>query len=103
MLEDSADVLLNPNMVEAELAARNVELKKGKPGYNPYEDEEVDELGNVSGCGLGCGLGGSGCGHKWLCFFFLRSRSRRFWGSMMRRFMERRKRLLCLVSFQQLV
>ena len=51
ILEDSADVLLNVNMVEAELAAKNVELKKGKPGYNPYAEENVDDLGNVSGCG----------------------------------------------------
>lgn len=42
-------MLLNVNMVEAELAAKNVELKKGKPGYNPYAEEDVDELGNVRG------------------------------------------------------
>ena len=38
-------------MVEAELAVKNVELKKGKLGYNPYAEENVDDLGNVSGCG----------------------------------------------------
>ena len=36
------------NIVDNEKAAKNVELKKGKPDYNPYADEEVDELGNVS-------------------------------------------------------
>ena len=60
ILEDSADVLLNVNMVEVEvelaamnveLAAMNVELKKGVLGYNPYAEENVDDLGNVSGCG----------------------------------------------------
>ena len=51
ILEDSADVLLNVNMMEAELAAKNVELKKGKFGYNPYAEENVDDLGTVSGCG----------------------------------------------------
>ena len=51
VLDEDGDVLLNVNMVEAEKAAKSVELKKGKPMYNPYEEEEVDELGNVSGCG----------------------------------------------------
>lgn len=55
-------MLLNVNMVEAEKAAKNVELKKGKPGYNPYEEEEVDELGNVS-VGGGAG-GGPLCGER---------------------------------------
>ena len=48
ILEDSAKVLL---MVGAELAAKNVELKKGMPLYNPYAKENVDDLGNVRGCG----------------------------------------------------
>jgi U4/U6.U5 tri-snRNP-associated protein 1 len=48
VLDESEDVLMNINMVESEKAAKNVELKKGKPTYNPYDDEEVDELGNVS-------------------------------------------------------
>lgn len=47
MLDEGEDVLLNVNMVDAEKAAKNVELKKSKPSYNPYEEEEVDELGNV--------------------------------------------------------
>ena len=44
-------MLLNVNMVEAELAEKNVELNKGKPGYNSYAEENVDDLGNVRGCG----------------------------------------------------
>ena len=48
VLDESEDTLLNPNLVEVEKASKNVEMKKGKPGYNPYEDEEVDEFGNVS-------------------------------------------------------
>lgn len=48
VLDEDRDVLLNVNIVDDEKAAKNVELKKGKPGYNPYEEEEVDEYGNVS-------------------------------------------------------
>ena len=51
ILEDSADVLLNVNMVEVELAVKNVELMKGKLGCNPYAEENVDDLENVSRCG----------------------------------------------------
>ena len=48
VLDEDEDVLLNVNIVDDEKASKNVELKKGKPGYNPYDEEEVDELGNVS-------------------------------------------------------
>ena len=48
MLDESDPVLLNPNLVEAERSAKGLEVKKRKMGYNPYEEEEVDELGNVS-------------------------------------------------------
>ena len=48
VLDDSEDVLLNPNMIDDERAAKNVELKKSKSTYNPYEEDEmVDDLGNV--------------------------------------------------------
>ena len=50
ILEDSADMLLNVNMVEVELAAKNVKLKKGMLRYNPYTEENVNDLGNVRGC-----------------------------------------------------
>ncbi len=49
--EDNGDVLVNVNMIDDEHASKNVLLKKGLPGYLPYE-EEFDEYGNVSGCGL---------------------------------------------------
>ena len=44
-------MLLNVNMVEAELTEKKLKLKKGILGYNPYAEENVDDLGNVSGCG----------------------------------------------------
>ena len=34
-------------MVDAERALRNVENKKKKPDYNPYDDAEEDEYGMV--------------------------------------------------------
>ena len=54
--EDNGDVLVNVNMIDDEHASRNVQLKKGLPGYIPYE-EEFDEYGNVSLMGVvnGCG------------------------------------------------
>ena len=48
VLDEKEDVLLNVNLLDNEKAAKNVELKKNKPGYNPYEEEEIDEFGNVS-------------------------------------------------------
>ncbi|XP_064483898.1 U4/U6.U5 tri-snRNP-associated protein 1-like [Ornithodoros turicata] len=47
VLDDGDDVLENVNMVDDEKAERNVENKKRKPGYIPYEDTEVDEFGIV--------------------------------------------------------
>uniref|UniRef100_A0A6I8SAK9 SART1, U4/U6.U5 tri-snRNP-associated protein 1 n=1 Tax=Xenopus tropicalis TaxID=8364 RepID=A0A6I8SAK9_XENTR len=38
--EDDADVLVNVNLVDKEKAEKNVELKKKKPEYKPYEEEE---------------------------------------------------------------
>ena len=48
VLDEDDDVLMNVNIVDDEKAVKNVELKKGKSDYNPYEEEEVDEFGNVS-------------------------------------------------------
>lgn len=48
VLDEGSDILVNVNMIDDERAAKNVELRKGKPDYNPYEEEEVDEYGNVS-------------------------------------------------------
>ena len=47
--EEEADTLINVNIVDDERAAENVENKKGKPDYRPYEDTEVDDYGMV-GC-----------------------------------------------------
>uniref|UniRef100_G3MKP6 SART-1 family protein n=1 Tax=Amblyomma maculatum TaxID=34609 RepID=G3MKP6_AMBMU len=47
VLDDGGDVLENVNLVDAERAERNVENRKGKPGYQPYDDTEVDEFGIV--------------------------------------------------------
>ncbi|XP_062523165.1 U4/U6.U5 tri-snRNP-associated protein 1-like isoform X2 [Corticium candelabrum] len=43
--EERGDVLYNINLLDNEKAAKNVELKKLKPSYNPYTDDEVDEFG----------------------------------------------------------
>ena len=38
---------MNVNMVDDEKAKKNVEVKKGKPLYNPFEQEEEGEFGEV--------------------------------------------------------
>ncbi|ESN94957.1 hypothetical protein HELRODRAFT_102759 [Helobdella robusta] len=45
--EDDEDVLINVNMVDDEKAAKNVENKKARPTYNPYDEPEYDEFGNI--------------------------------------------------------
>lgn len=41
-------MLVNVNMVDKERADKNVELRKKKPDYLPYvEDESVDDLAQV--------------------------------------------------------
>ncbi|CAN8031451.1 unnamed protein product, partial [Ixodes persulcatus] len=47
VLDEGDDVLENVNLVDEERAERNRENKKGKPGYQPYDDTEVDEFGIV--------------------------------------------------------
>ncbi|XP_029467545.1 U4/U6.U5 tri-snRNP-associated protein 1 [Rhinatrema bivittatum] len=43
--EDDSDILMNVNMVDNEKAKRNIERKKKKPDYKPYEEEEsVDDM-----------------------------------------------------------
>ncbi|KAM6435362.1 U4/U6.U5 tri-snRNP-associated protein 1 [Liasis olivaceus] len=43
--EEGGDVLVNVNMVDKEKAKKNVELRKKKPEYKPYEeDESVDDM-----------------------------------------------------------
>ncbi|KAK9540593.1 hypothetical protein VZT92_003035 [Zoarces viviparus] len=48
VLEEEEDVLVNVGMVDKEKAEKNVELKKKKPDYKPYEeDESVDDMVTV--------------------------------------------------------
>uniref|UniRef100_A0A4W4DYM5 U4/U6.U5 tri-snRNP-associated protein 1 n=1 Tax=Electrophorus electricus TaxID=8005 RepID=A0A4W4DYM5_ELEEL len=45
VLEQEEDVLVNVGLVDKEKAEKNVELKKKKPDYKPYEEEEsVDDM-----------------------------------------------------------
>ncbi|XP_034455522.1 U4/U6.U5 tri-snRNP-associated protein 1 [Hippoglossus hippoglossus] len=45
VLEEEEDTLVNVGLVDKERADRNVELKKKKPEYKPYEeDESVDDM-----------------------------------------------------------
>ncbi|KAG7321368.1 hypothetical protein KOW79_015783 [Hemibagrus wyckioides] len=45
VLEEKEDVLVNVNIVDREKAEKNVELKKKKPEYKPYDEEEsVDDM-----------------------------------------------------------
>uniref|UniRef100_A0A3P8RUC2 Spliceosome associated factor 1, recruiter of U4/U6.U5 tri-snRNP n=1 Tax=Amphiprion percula TaxID=161767 RepID=A0A3P8RUC2_AMPPE len=45
VLEEEEDVLVNVGMVDKEKAEKNVELKKKRPDYKPYEEEEtVDDM-----------------------------------------------------------
>lgn len=49
VLAEDEDVLVNVNMVDREKAEKNVELKKKKPDYKPYDEEEsVDDMVMVS-------------------------------------------------------
>lgn len=45
--EDADDTLINVNIIDDERAAKNVENKKKKPGYQAYDDSEFDEYGTV--------------------------------------------------------
>lgn len=45
MLQEEEDVLVNVNLLDKERAEKNVELRKRKPDYSPYaENESVDDL-----------------------------------------------------------
>lgn len=45
VLEEEEDILVNVGLVDKEKAEKNVELKKKKPDYKPYEEEEsVDDM-----------------------------------------------------------
>lgn len=45
ILQEDGDVLVNVNMLDAERYNKNNEIKKQKPGYQAYEEEEFDEFG----------------------------------------------------------
>ncbi|XP_076314361.1 U4/U6.U5 tri-snRNP-associated protein 1-like isoform X2 [Tachypleus tridentatus] len=47
VLDEGEDVLESINIVEEDKASRNVENKKKKPDYRPYEEPEFDEFGIV--------------------------------------------------------
>ena len=44
ILQEEGDVLVNVNLLDVEHYKKNNEIKKQRPGYQPY-DEEIDELG----------------------------------------------------------
>uniref|UniRef100_A0A8B9KDA4 Spliceosome associated factor 1, recruiter of U4/U6.U5 tri-snRNP n=1 Tax=Astyanax mexicanus TaxID=7994 RepID=A0A8B9KDA4_ASTMX len=45
VLDENEDVLVNVGLVDKEKAEKNVELKKKKPEYKPYDEEEsVDDM-----------------------------------------------------------
>lgn len=45
VLDENEDVLVNVGLVDREKAEKNVELKKKKPDYKPYDEEEsVDDM-----------------------------------------------------------
>ncbi|XP_025105199.1 LOW QUALITY PROTEIN: U4/U6.U5 tri-snRNP-associated protein 1-like [Pomacea canaliculata] len=43
--EDKEDVLINVNIIDDEKAEKNVENKKKKPDYKPYDEPQFDEYG----------------------------------------------------------
>ncbi|XP_038643397.1 U4/U6.U5 tri-snRNP-associated protein 1 [Scyliorhinus canicula] len=45
VLDEEDDILVNVNILDKERANKNVELKKKKPDYKPYEEEEsIDDM-----------------------------------------------------------
>lgn len=45
VLDEEEDILVNVGLIDKEKAEKNVELKKKKPDYKPYEEEEnVDDM-----------------------------------------------------------
>lgn len=47
VLNEDEDVLENVNLLDNEKAAKNIENKKNKTNYRPYDDEEFDEFGSL--------------------------------------------------------
>lgn len=48
VLEEEDDTLVNVNIIDDEKADKNLENKKKKPQYNPYDESSFDEYGFVS-------------------------------------------------------
>lgn len=47
VLDEGEDALINPTIVDEEKWKKNAELRKNKPQYNPYDNEEIDEFGEL--------------------------------------------------------
>lgn len=45
--EEGEESLINVNMIDDEHYAKNVENKKKRPDYKPYDEPELDEYGMV--------------------------------------------------------
>ena len=45
ILQEDGDVLVNVNLLDTERYNKNNEIKKQKPGYQAYEEEEFDDFG----------------------------------------------------------
>lgn len=52
VLDEDEQTLVNVNIVDREKANKNVELRKRKPDYKPYDESEIDEYGKVKQRGL---------------------------------------------------
>ena len=79
VLQEEEDVLVNVNLLDKERAEKNVELRKKKPDYLPYvEDESVDDLAQAGGQ-RGHRAGGVGSGwlvwEEMVALWFFRSQT----------------------------
>lgn len=52
VLDDDEETLVNVNIVDKEKGEKNIELRKRKPDYRPYDEPEMDECGMVKPQGL---------------------------------------------------
>lgn len=44
VLDETDDVLVNVNLIETEKAVRNIDLRRKKPTYDPYEEMDSNEV-----------------------------------------------------------
>ncbi|CAH3198986.1 unnamed protein product, partial [Porites evermanni] len=49
---DVEETLINVNIVDKEKGNKNVELRKKKPDYRPYDEPDMDEYGMVKARGV---------------------------------------------------